>query len=61
MPVNAVANFTLAGMSLDEALERNDRIREALLQVASDDAQDVEAVPQVTPGGGRDRPSSFNS
>jgi hypothetical protein len=49
MPVDDVARFTLAGMSLDEALERNDRIREALLQVASDDAQVVEAVPQDDP------------
>jgi hypothetical protein len=45
MPLDDVARITPKVMSLDEALERNDRIRAALLRVASDDAQIVEAVP----------------
>jgi hypothetical protein len=49
MPIDDVARVTLKGMTLDEALERNERIREALLRVASDGAQVVEAVPQDDP------------
>jgi hypothetical protein len=49
MPVDDVARFTLATMSLDRALARHELLREALLRVASDDAQVVEAVPQDDP------------
>jgi hypothetical protein len=45
MSVDDVARTTLKGMSLDEALERNEQIREALLRVASDGALVVEARP----------------
>jgi len=44
MPVEAVASFTLANMTLAEALDRGDRLREALLKAAAEGAVLVEAV-----------------
>jgi hypothetical protein len=49
MPLEDVARFTLAAMSLDEALARHEQLRVALLEVASDGAQVVKAVPQDDP------------
>lgn len=42
MPVDEVARFTLAHMTLDQALERSDSLRRALLQAASNGAVLVE-------------------
>jgi len=49
MPLDAVARFTLAAMSLDEALERHEQLRAALLKAASDGAVLVDAVPKDDP------------
>jgi hypothetical protein len=49
MPLDDVARFTLAAMSLDEALERHEQLRVALLEVASDGAQVVKGVSQDDP------------
>jgi hypothetical protein len=49
MPTDEVARVTLKGMTLDEALERNEQLREALLRVASDGAHVVGAVRQKAP------------
>jgi hypothetical protein len=49
MPIDEIARFTLAAMTLDEALARNEQLREALLKAASDGAVLVEAVPQDDP------------
>lgn len=45
MPVDDVARFTLAAMTLDEALVRNEQLRAALLKVASDGAVLIESGP----------------
>jgi len=42
MPVEAAARFTLAGMTLDQALARHEQLRAALLKVASDGAVLIE-------------------
>jgi len=49
MPVDDVARFTLATMTLDEALVRHEQLREALLKAASDGAVLVETVPKDVP------------
>jgi hypothetical protein len=49
MPVDDVARFTLAVITVDEALARLEQLRAALLKAASDGAVLVEAVPHDEP------------
>jgi hypothetical protein len=49
MPVDEIARFTLAAMTLDEALARHEQLRAALLKAASDGAVLVPAVPKDDP------------
>ena len=49
VPIGEIARITLANMSLDQALDRLNQLREALLEAARGGAVLVEAVPQDDP------------
>jgi DNA invertase Pin-like site-specific DNA recombinase len=47
LPIDDLAKITLQGRTLNQALARLEQLREALLRVSSDNAQLVEAAPDV--------------